>query len=73
MLARYRKGYIQKIKRKDGIERWQFRWWIRGADGKLRERKKTFGLVSDFPERSKKLQDKIAACGSQSTATVLPS
>jgi integrase len=61
MLTRYQNGCLQKVKRKDGIERWQFRWQQRGADGKIRERKKTFGLVRDYPEKSKKLQDKMAA------------
>jgi hypothetical protein len=51
---------LQKISRKDGAERWQFRWLHKGADGISRERKKTFGLVKDYPENSKKLQDLLA-------------
>ena len=60
MLARYKKGCLQKITRKDGIERWQFRWSSKGLDGFPRERKKTLGPVKDYPENSKKLQDLLA-------------
>ena len=60
MLARYKKGCLQKITRKDGVERWQFRWLDKGADGISRERKKTIGPVKDYPENSKKLQDLLA-------------
>jgi integrase len=60
MLARYQKGCLQKISRKDGVERWQFRWLKKGADGISRERKKTIGPVKDYPENSKKLQDLLA-------------
>ena len=61
MLTRYQYGCLQKVKRKDGIERWQFRWQQRSPDGRLRERKITFGAVKDFPERSKALEEKLAA------------
>ena len=60
MLARYQNGCLQKIIRKDGVERWQFRWLNKGADGISRERKKTIGPVKDYPENSKKLQDLLA-------------
>ena len=60
MLARYQNGCLQKIARKDGAERWQFRWLHKGADGRSRERKKTIGLVKEYPENSKKLQDLLA-------------
>ena len=60
MLARYQNGCLQTIIRKDGVERWQFRWLHKGADGISRERKKTIGLVKDYPENSKKLQDLLA-------------
>ena len=40
MLARYQNGCLQTITRKDGVERWQFRWLHKGADGISRERKK---------------------------------
>jgi len=60
MLARYQNGCLQKIVRKDGVERWQFRWLKKGADGISRERKKTIGPVKDYPENSKKLQDLLA-------------
>ena len=60
MLARYKNGCLQKITRKDGVERWQFRWLSKGADGISRERKKTIGPVKDYPENSKKLQDLLA-------------
>jgi integrase len=60
MLARYRNGCLQKIKRKDGVERWQFRWQARCPDGALRERKRTIGPVKNYPEGSKKLQDLLA-------------
>ena len=60
MLARYKNGCLQKIKRKDGTERWQFRWNALCPDGVIRERKKTLGLVSDYPQRSRKLQDLLA-------------
>ena len=60
MLARYQNGCLQKLIRKDGVERWQFRWRKKGADGISRERKKTIGPVKDYPENSKKLQDLLA-------------
>ena len=60
MLARYQNGCLQKIVRKDGVERWQFRWLKKGADGISRERKKTIGPVKDYPENSKKLQNLLA-------------
>src|ERR1700730_8309477 len=60
MLARYQNGCLQKITRKDGAERWQFRWLHKGADGISRERKKTIGPVRDYPENSKRLQDLLA-------------
>jgi integrase len=60
MLARYKNGCLQRIKRKDGLERWQFRWQARCPDGVVRERKKTIGPVKDYPEGSKKLQDLLA-------------
>jgi hypothetical protein len=60
MLARYQKGCLQRIVRKDGVERWQFRWLRKGADGVSREHKKTIGPVKDYPEKSKKLQDVLA-------------
>jgi integrase len=60
MLARYQKGCLQRIVRKDGVERWQFRWLRKGADGVSREHKKTIGPVKDYPNKSKKLQDVLA-------------
>ena len=60
MLARYKNGCLQKVKRKDGVERWQFRWQTRCLDGVRRERKRTLGPVKDYPEGSKKLQDLLA-------------
>lgn len=60
MLARYQNGCLQRIVRKDGVERWQFRWLKKGADGISRERKKTIGPVKEYPENSKKLQDLLA-------------
>jgi integrase len=60
MLARYQKGCLQRIVRKDGVERWQFRWLRKGADGVSCEHKKTIGPVKDYPEKSKKLQDVLA-------------
>jgi integrase len=60
MLARYQDGCLQKITRKDEVERWQFRWRARCADGIVRERKKTIGLVTDYPEKSRKLQQLLA-------------
>src|SRR5271165_601809 len=60
MLARYQNGCLQKTTRKDGAERWQFRWLEKIADGNSRERKKTIGPVKDYPEYSKKLQDLLA-------------
>jgi integrase len=60
MLARYREGCLQRIARKDGVERWQFRWLQKGADGVSREHKRTIGPVKDYPEKSKRLQDVLA-------------
>lgn len=60
MLARYKNGCLQKVQRKDGVERWQFRWQAHCPDGVSRERKKTLGPVRDYPEGTKKLQDLLA-------------
>ena len=60
MLARYRKGCLQRVVRKDGVERWQFRWLQKEADGVSREHKKTIGTVKEYPGKSKKLQDVLA-------------
>ncbi len=57
MQARYQNGCLTTITRKDGIERWQFRWRSRNPDGSLRPSKQTIGPVSEYPENSKKLQD----------------
>jgi len=59
MLARYRNGCLTTIRRRDGIERWLFRWRERSADGTLRERNKIIGSVKEYPEKSKKLQDAL--------------
>jgi integrase len=61
MLARYRNGCLRTIKRKDGIERWLFRWRERRPDGTLRERNKIIGSVRDYPKTSKKLQETVAS------------
>jgi hypothetical protein len=50
----------ERLSPKNSPERWQFRWLHKGADGISRERKKTIGLVKDYPENSKKLQDLLA-------------
>jgi integrase len=57
MQARYQNGCLTTITRKDGIERWQFRWRARNPDGSLRPCKKTIGPVSESPLQSRKLQD----------------
>lgn len=57
MQARYQNGCLTTITRKDGTERWQFRWRSRNPDGSLRPCKKTIGPVSEYPLKSKKLQD----------------
>jgi integrase len=59
MQARYQNGSLRTITRKDGIERWQFRWRSRNPDGSLRPCKKTIGPVNEYPLRSKKLQDQL--------------
>jgi integrase len=59
MQARYQNGCLTTIIRKDGIERWQFRWRSRYPDGSLRPCKKTIGPVSEYPLKSKKLQDAL--------------
>lgn len=61
MQARYQNGCLTTITRKDGIERWQFRWRARNHDGSLRPCKKTIGPVSEYLEKSKKLQDVVAS------------
>jgi hypothetical protein len=60
MLARYRNGCLNTIKRKDGIERWLFRWRERHPDGAMRERNKVIGSVREYPEKSKKLHEAVA-------------
>jgi len=59
MQARYQNGCLRTITRKDGIERWQFRWRARNPNGTLRPCKRTIGPVSEYPPKSKKLQDAL--------------
>jgi hypothetical protein len=59
MLARFRNGCLTTIRRKDGIERWLFRWRERSTDGTLRERDKVIGTVEEYPAKSKKLHDAV--------------
>ena len=59
MLARFRNGCLTTIKRKDGVERWLFRWRERCTDGTLRERNKVIGTVEEYPTKSKKLHEVV--------------
>ena len=59
MLARFRSGCLTTIKRKDGIERWLFRWRERCTDGTLRERNKIIGTVEEYPAKNKKLHEAV--------------
>ena len=59
MLARFRNGCLTTIKRKDGVERWLFRWRERCSDGTLRERNKVIGTVEEYPTKSKKLHEAV--------------
>jgi integrase len=59
MLARFRNGCLTTIRRKDGTERWLFRWRERCTDGTLRERNKVIGTVEEYPTKSKKLQEAV--------------
>jgi len=57
MQARYQNGCLTTITRKDGIERWQFRWRSRYPDGSLRPCKRTISPFTEYPLKSKKLLD----------------
>ena len=59
MLARFRNGCLTTIKRRDGVERWLFRWRERSTDGTLRERNKVIGTVEEYPAKSKKLHEVV--------------
>ena len=59
MLARFRNGCLTTIRRKDGVERWLFRWRERSTDGTLRERNKVIGTVDEYPTKSKKLHEAV--------------
>lgn len=59
MLARFRNGCLTTIRRKDGMERWLFRWRERCTDGTLRERNKVIGTVEEYPTKSKKLHEAV--------------
>src|SRR6266436_3343355 len=59
MLARFRNGCLTTIRRKDGVERWLFRWCERCSDGTLRERNKVIGTVEEYPTKSKKLHEAV--------------
>jgi len=59
MLARFRNGCLTTIRRKDGVERWLFRWRERSTDGTLRERNKVIGTVDEYPTKSKKLHEAL--------------
>jgi integrase len=59
MLARFRNGCLTTIRRKDGVERWLFRWRERCNDGTLRERNKVIGTVEEYPTKSKKLHEAV--------------
>ena len=60
MLARFRNGCLTTIRRKDGMERWLFRWRERWTEGTLRERNKVIGTVEEYPTKSKKLHEAVA-------------
>ena len=59
MLARFRNGCLTTIRRKDGSERWLFRWRERCTDGTWRERNKVIGTVEEYPAKSKKLHEAV--------------
>jgi integrase len=59
MLARFRNGCLTTIRRKDGVERWLFRWRERCTDGTQRERNKVIGTVEEYPTKSKKLHEVV--------------
>ena len=59
MLARFRNGCLTTIRRKDGVERWLFRWRERCTDRAWRERNKVIGTVEEYPEKSKKLHEAV--------------
>jgi len=59
MQARFQNGCLTTVTRKDGRERWQFRWRSRYPDGSLRPCKRTIGPVSEYPLNSKKLQESL--------------
>ena len=63
MLARFRNGCLTTIRRKDGVERWLFRWRERCTDGTWRERNKVIGTVEEYPEKSKKLHEAVTKLG----------
>lgn len=56
MQTRFQNGSLTTVTRRDGIERWQFRWRARKPDGSLQPCKKTIGPVSEFPLNSTRLQ-----------------
>jgi len=59
MLARFRNGCLTTIRRKDGVERWLFRWRERCTDGTQRERNKVIGTIEEYPTKSKKLHEVV--------------
>ena len=53
MLARFRNGCLTTIRRKDGVERWLFRWRERCSDGTLRERNKVIGTLKNIRRKAR--------------------
>lgn len=54
--ARYQKGMIDRVKRKQGPDCWIFRWRESDANGKRVRRKVVLGTVKDLPTESSALK-----------------
>ena len=62
MQARYQNGCLTTIIRKDGIERWQFRWRARNPTAACDPRKKTIGPVSEYPLKARSCRKLCCGC-----------
>ena len=50
--ARYQRGSLRRIKRKDGTKVWEYRWREAQSDGIRKRRSMIVGSIEDYPTES---------------------
>jgi integrase len=68
--TRYQQGSLQRIRRADGSEVWEFRWRERQTDGRTVRRNRRLGTLKQYPSRAAALQ-RAATLRSRTDPSVL--